>query len=68
MLYLSGIHALKIENTLNTCGDWHTSALITKDASAIINIRKQEGLIMEKIDLKRNTRKISRPVGETYRC
>lgn len=27
MLYLSGIHALNIENTLNTCGDWHTSAL-----------------------------------------
>ena len=27
MLYLSGIYALNIENTLNTCGDWHTSAL-----------------------------------------
>lgn len=27
MLYLSGVHALNIENTLNTCGDWHTSAL-----------------------------------------
>ena len=27
MLYLSGIHALNIENSLNTCGDWHTSAL-----------------------------------------
>lgn len=27
MLYLSGIYALNVENTLNTCGDWHTSAL-----------------------------------------
>lgn len=27
MLYLSGVYALNIENTLNTCGDWHTSAL-----------------------------------------
>lgn len=40
MLYLSGIHAPNIEDSLETCGDWHTSALITKDASAIINIRK----------------------------
>ena len=27
MKYLSNIHALNIENSLNTCGDWHTSAL-----------------------------------------
>lgn len=27
MKYLTGIYALNIENSLNTCGDWHTSAL-----------------------------------------
>lgn len=27
MLYVSGIHALNIENSLETCGDWHCSAL-----------------------------------------
>lgn len=27
MLYISGIHALNIEDSLETCGDWHTSAL-----------------------------------------
>lgn len=27
MEYITGIHALNIENSLNTCGDWHTSAL-----------------------------------------
>ena len=27
MLYISGIHALNIEDSLDTCGDWHTSAL-----------------------------------------
>lgn len=27
MLYLSGIHALNIPCSLNTCGDWHSSAL-----------------------------------------
>lgn len=27
MLYISGIHALNIENSLNTCGDWHCSSL-----------------------------------------
>lgn len=27
MLYLTGIHALNIEDSLETCGDWHTSAL-----------------------------------------
>ncbi len=27
MVYVSGIHALNIEDSLETCGDWHTSAL-----------------------------------------
>ena len=27
MLYLTGIHALNIPCALNTCGDWHASAL-----------------------------------------
>lgn len=27
MLYLSGIHALNVPCSLNTCGDWHASAL-----------------------------------------
>lgn len=27
LLYISGIHALNIENSLETCGDWHCSAL-----------------------------------------
>lgn len=27
MMYLSGVHALNIEDSLETCGDWHTSAL-----------------------------------------
>lgn len=27
MIYVSGIHALNIEDSLETCGDWHTSAL-----------------------------------------
>ena len=27
MFYLSGIHALNIEDSLDTCGDWHTSSL-----------------------------------------
>lgn len=27
MMYVSGIHALNIEDSLETCGDWHTSAL-----------------------------------------
>lgn len=27
MWYISGIHALNIEDSLETCGDWHTSAL-----------------------------------------
>lgn len=31
MIYVSGTHALNIENSLNTCGDWHTSALRWED-------------------------------------
>lgn len=31
MLYLSGIHALNLPCALETCGDWHTSALQWKD-------------------------------------
>lgn len=27
MLYITGIHALNISCSLETCGDWHTSAL-----------------------------------------
>lgn len=27
MLYITGIKALNIDNSLDTCGDWHTSAL-----------------------------------------
>lgn len=27
MIYLTGIHALNLPCQLNTCGDWHTSAL-----------------------------------------
>lgn len=27
MKYITGVHALNIDNSLNTCGDWHTSAL-----------------------------------------
>lgn len=27
MLYLTGIYALNIEDSLDTCGDWHTSSL-----------------------------------------
>lgn len=27
MLYITGVHALNIEDSLETCGDWHTSAL-----------------------------------------
>lgn len=27
MLYVTGIHALNLSCSLNTCGDWHTSAL-----------------------------------------
>lgn len=27
MLYISGVHALNIENSLNTTGDWHRSAI-----------------------------------------
>ena len=27
MLYISGIHALNLPCSLETCGDWHTSAL-----------------------------------------
>ena len=27
MQYITGIHALNIEDSLETCGDWHTSAL-----------------------------------------
>ena len=27
MKYITGIHALNIEDSLETCGDWHTSAL-----------------------------------------
>ena len=31
MLYISGIHALNIEDSLEICGDWHTSALQWKN-------------------------------------
>ncbi len=31
MLYITGIHALNIEDSLETCGDWHTSALQLQD-------------------------------------
>ena len=27
MIYLSGVQALNIENSLNTCGDWHQTAI-----------------------------------------
>lgn len=27
MLYITGIYALNIEDSLETCGDWHTSSL-----------------------------------------
>lgn len=27
MLYLTGVYALNIENSSNTCGNWHTSSL-----------------------------------------
>jgi hypothetical protein len=29
--YITGKHALNIENSLNTCGDWHQSALRWQD-------------------------------------
>lgn len=31
MIYISGIHALNIPCSLDTCGDWHSSALRWKD-------------------------------------
>ena len=31
MIYVSGIHALNIPCSLETCGDWHSSALRWKD-------------------------------------
>ena len=31
MKYITGIHALNLECSLETCGDWHTSALKWKD-------------------------------------
>ena len=31
MLYLSGVHALNLPCKLETCGDWHTSALQWRD-------------------------------------
>lgn len=35
MLYISGVHALNIENSLNTCGDWHTSSLNWSDIKLV---------------------------------
>lgn len=31
MKYVTGVHALNIPNSLETCGDWHCSALRWKD-------------------------------------
>lgn len=31
MIYITGIHALNLPCALETCGDWHTSALRWKD-------------------------------------
>ena len=35
MIYLSGIHALNLPCRLNTCGDWHCSALKWKDLTLL---------------------------------
>lgn len=31
MRYISGTHALNIDNSLNTCGDWHITAIYWED-------------------------------------
>ena len=41
MLYISGVHALNLECSLETCGDWHTSALRWKD----IEFRESDGSV-----------------------
>lgn len=44
MLYLSGIHALNIEDNLDTCGDWHTSSL---DWSNITLVNSENSLLKD---------------------
>lgn len=35
MKYITGIHALNIPNSLDTCGDWHASALQWKNIQTL---------------------------------
>lgn len=44
MLYITGVHALNIENSLETCGDWHTSAL---DWSKITLVDSEKSLFKD---------------------
>lgn len=43
MRYITGIHALNLPCSLETCGDWHTSALRWKD----ITIRESDNSIFK---------------------
>lgn len=50
MLYLSGIHALNIEDSLDTCGDWHTSALLWEQ----LNLAESETTIFKDWGIEHN--------------
>ena len=44
MLYLTGVHALNIDNSLETCGDWHASAL---DWSKIVLVDSEKSIFKD---------------------
>lgn len=50
MLYVTGIHALNLECGLNTCGDWHTSAIQWENPT----IMESDGSIFGEYGIEKN--------------
>lgn len=51
MLYITGIHALNLPCGLNTCGDWHQSAIQWKTP----HIRESSESVFKDYGIQRNT-------------
>ena len=59
-MYISGIHALNIPCLLETCGDWHTSALQWNDIQMVDSGKSMFGVY----GIEKN--KMVFPLGEKY--
>ena len=62
MLYISGIHALNLPCSLDTCGDWHASALKWED----ITYRNTTESIYGEYGIEKNCSQLERGLETPY--